>query len=272
MIFTNHAHVFPKEIREDGCVDRLMELLDECGIDKCIAFAPFQSRLDEEGFGQNANRWLAEEIKNNSRLMGFGTVDMDASDVRSQVRMIADLGFKGIKLHPPYQEFRVDGERAFEVYDEAQSLGLFLSFHTGMHWHRLRESTLLMYDEIAWNFKDLKFSMEHVGGFSFFREALAVMVNNMRGGLQPRVYAGWTSIAAPDEEGVYDAWTLTDSDLKTIIYQTGETRSIFGLDFPYKDAEYIKKSIERIRGLDISDEAKERILGRNLAEALGTEF
>lgn len=269
MIFANHAHIFPKEIKESGSVYNLLKLMDECEIDKCVAFAPFQSRLDEENFGQNANKWLAQEIKNEPRLFGFGTVDMDADDVRSQVRMISDLGFKGIKLHPPYQEFRVDGEKAFEVYDEAQKLGLFLSFHTGMHWHRLRESTLLMYDEVAWNFKNLRFSMEHVGGFSFFREALAVMVNNMRDGAQPRVYAGWTSIAEPEEPGVFNAWTLTDDELRTIIHQTGEIRSIFGLDFPYNNAEDTKKSIERIRNLNISDEAKERILWKNLAEALG---
>lgn len=272
MIFANHAHVFPKEIKESGTADKLLRLMDECEIDKCVAFAPFQSRLDEENFGKNANEWLAQEIKNESRLVGFGTIDMDADDVRSEVQLIADLGFKGIKLHPPYQEFRVDGEKAFEVYDEAQKLGLFLSFHTGMHWHRLKESTLLMYDEVAWNFKSLRFSMEHVGGFSFFREALAVMVNNMREGIQPRVYAGWTSIAEPDESGVYGAWTLTDDDLRTIIYQTGITRSIFGLDFPYNDVTATKKSIERIRRLNISDEAKDAILGKNLAEALNIDF
>ncbi len=271
MIFANHAHVFPKEIKESGSVENLLKLMDECEINKCVAFAPFQSRLDEENFGQNANEWLAKEIQNEPRLIGFGTVDMDAHDVRSQVKLIADLGFKGIKLHPPYQEFRVDGEKAFEVYDEAQKLGLFLSFHTGMHWHRLKESTLLMYDEVAWNFKNLRFSMEHVGGFSFFREALAVMVNNMREGVQPRVYAGWTSIAEPEEQGVFDAWTLTDNDLRTIIYQTGETRSIFGLDFPYNDAVSVKKSIERIKNLNISDTAKDAILGKNLADALGIE-
>ena len=39
MIFANHAHVFPKEIRAEGSVESLMKFLDECEIDKAVAFA-----------------------------------------------------------------------------------------------------------------------------------------------------------------------------------------------------------------------------------------
>ena len=41
MIFANHAHLYPKALREDGAKDALMRLLDECEIDKAVAFAPF---------------------------------------------------------------------------------------------------------------------------------------------------------------------------------------------------------------------------------------
>lgn len=36
MIFANHAHVFPKELRPEGSVDSLMRLMDDCGIDKAV--------------------------------------------------------------------------------------------------------------------------------------------------------------------------------------------------------------------------------------------
>ena len=45
MIFANHAHVFPKEIRPEGSVESLMRFLDECEIDKAVAFAPFSDRF-----------------------------------------------------------------------------------------------------------------------------------------------------------------------------------------------------------------------------------
>ena len=263
MIFANHAHVFPKEIRPEGSVESLMKFLDECEIDKAVAFAPFSDRFHEGGFEGSQNEWLAKEIKGNDRLVGFGTIDFE-QNLRDEVDRIADLGFKGIKMHPPYQEFVIDGPEAFEIYERAQELGLFISFHSGMHWHRLRDNRVLLFDEVAWNFKDLKFSMEHIGGYHFFKEALAVMCNNSRYG--GNVFAGWTSVG--NRKGKGDEWYLTDEQLETVIYQTGDDSSIFGLDFPYSKPEHIKSDIARIKSLDISEDAKEKILGKTLERVL----
>ncbi len=265
MIFANHAHVFPKEIKPSGTVDELKKLMDECGIDKAVCFAPFQDRFEEEGFPGTPNEWLAKEIKNQPDLYGFGTVDFNAKNIRDEVDKIAEYGFKGIKMHPPYQEFDIDGDDAFKVYERAEELGLFISFHCGMHWHRLKGVRPILYDEVGWFFKNLRFSLEHIGGYHFFNEALAVLCNNSREGIQPRAFAGWTSISDRDGLG---GWTLTREQLETVIKQTGENRSIFGLDFPFKDSAYTKYEIERIKSLNISDTAKENILGKTLATIL----
>ncbi len=263
MIFANHAHVFPEEVRPDGTVEKLIELMDDCGIDKAVCFAPFSGRLEEAGFETPANEWLAKAIKGNDRLVGFGTVDFK-KNLRDEVDRIAELGFKGIKMHPPYQEFIIDGEEAFQVYERAEELGLFISFHAGMHWHRLRDNRVILFDEVAWNFPKLRFSLEHIGGYHFFNEGLAVMCNNSRKG-DDYVFAGWTTIR--DRYGM-TAWSLTDEQLETVILQTGENRSIFGLDFPYCKATDIKWDIERIKRLNISEECKEKILGGTLEKLL----
>ncbi len=263
MIFANHAHLFPEEVRPSGTVEKLMELMDECEIDKAVAFAPFAGRLEEAGFEQDPNEWLAKEIKGNDRLVGFGTVNFN-KNIRDEVDRIAELGLKGIKLHPPYQEFVIDGEDAFKVYERAEELGLFVSFHAGMHWHRLRDNRVILFDEVAWNFPKLKFSLEHIGGYHFFNEALAVMCNNSRKG-DDYVFAGWTTIR--DRHGL-SAWALTDEQLETVILQTGENRSIFGLDFPYCKTDDIKWDIERIKRLNISEQCKENILGETLEKLL----
>ncbi|MBO4893448.1 MAG: amidohydrolase family protein [Clostridia bacterium] len=266
MIIANHAHVFPREIKESGTIDRLKALMDECSIDKAVCFAPFPDRFVESGFPGDPNGWLASQLKGETDLYGFGVIDFDAPDLSGQVSRIKELGFKGIKMHPPYQEFRIDSPEAFEVYEQAQEEGLFITFHCGMHWHRLRDNLPVLYDEVAWNFPRLRFSLEHIGGYHFFNDALAVMCNNTRGGVQPRVFAGWTSVT--DKDGPSE-WALTDEQLKTVIFQTGEDRSIFGLDFPYNDAEDIKYDIARIQNMDISDTAKSNILCNTLKNILG---
>ena len=269
MIFANHAHLYPPQLREDGSKDALLRLLDDCEIDKAVAFAPFSHRFRESALFHdvNQNEWLAKEIAGDDRLVGFGTVDVleGAEPIADQVQRIFELGLRGIKIHPAAQEFAVDSETAFEIYEKAQQLGLFLSFHTGLHWHRIRDYRMLLFDEIAWNFPGLRFSMEHVGGYSFFREALLVLCNSSRN--PTPMFAGLTSVE-PEENGMRGPWSLSDEEIETLVFQTGDERTIFGLDFPFKNADYIRRAMARIRRLRISDAAKENILGKTLEKQL----
>lgn len=269
MIFANHAHVFPEELRPTGSVDGLKRLMDACGIDKCVCYAPFDDRFKENNRTDTPNEWLAKAIKNDPDLYGFGTVDFTAENLRDEVDKIADFGFKGIKLHPAYQEFDIDGEDAFKVYERAEELGLFISFHCGMHWHRLKGVRPILYDEVSWFFKSLRFSLEHLGGYHFYNESLAVMCNNSRGEVRPRVFAGLTSIS--DRDGT-SAWTLTNEQIETVVHQTGDNTCIFGLDYPYRNADYIKYEMERYGNLKISDEAKENLFGKTLSNVLGLDL
>lgn len=269
-IFANHAHLFAKNTKPNADIDKLKELLDACEIEKAVCFAPFTDQLARYGITENSRKWLANEIKNEPQFVGFGTIDFDEKNLKDQVKETADLGLLGLKIHPAAQELKIDSPELFEVYEEAEKQGLFISFHTGLHWHRIKDYQMLLFDEVAYNFPKLRFSMEHVGGYSFFKEALLVMNNNSRDDIQ-HVFAGWTSISMEKDDFGNErqgAWSLTDDELCTLIHQTGPKRSIFGLDFPYKDIEYTKKAIERIKNLPITEEAKRGILGDNLREIL----
>ena len=262
-IFANHAHVFPKELKPEGTVDRLLQVMDACGIARAVCFAPFPERHAPAAFGvRNWNQWLAREIAGNERLLGFGTVNFHAQPaVTVQAAEIAILRFKGIKVHPAAQGVELLGKQARELYAAAEKLGLFVSFHTGLHWHRLRDVRPVLFDELNWDYPNLRFSMEHIGGYGFFREAMAVLANGKN------CYAGWTSIE-PGKGGVPGVWSLTNMELCAVVRQLGPERSIFGLDFPYKKKPEIKAAIERFSALPVSDEAKAGLLGGNLASVL----
>lgn len=271
-IFANHAHLFPKNTKPNGAIDCLKALLDECEIEGAVCFSPFWHQMDMYAHttGQNPCEWVADALKNEPNLVGFGTVDFDKNNLKDQVKKIKDLGLYGIKIHPAAQEVKIDSPKLFEVYEEAEKQGLFISFHTGLHWHRISDYQMLLFDEVAYNFPKLRFSMEHIGGYSFFREALLIMNNNSRSEI-PHVYAGWTSIAMEtDEMGNtrQGAWSLTDDDLCTLVHQAGYKTSIFGLDTPYKGIEQTQQAIERIKNLPITEDAKRGILGENLKRVL----
>ena len=266
-VFVNHAHVFPPGVNPDGTIDRLLRLMDCCGIDSAVCFAPFPHNA--ACCDLNGNAWLADELARQPRLHGFGTLDLRREDVAGQVKQIADLGFTGIKMHPNAQGFAILSPRAFEAYAAAQEQNLFVSFHTGVHRSRLKDSRVIDFDEIAWEFPNLRFSMEHVGGSHFFNEAMAVLFNHCPTPWAPgkcNVFAGLASIFSTKTNPF---WHIEPSKLRELARQIGVKQLIFGLDFPYNQEEETKLGLSTIRSLGLSDADVAMILGGNLRRELG---
>lgn len=269
-IFAHHAHVFPAEVNPNGTVDRLMRLMDECGIARAVGFAPFLYQIKRAGLSLHPNEWMAEQVRKNSRLEGFGTIDIRGGDIAGQVRFIKQLGLKGIKLHPNAQQFDILAPEAFEVYAAAQEHGLFCTFHTGVHHYRIKEYNVLSFDEVAHHFPDLRFSMEHVGGYHFFPQALAVIVNNIPfppvPGRRCMVFGGLTSVFTQDYNRF---WYLGNDRLIEGIAQGGVEQFFFGLDFPYNLEPGTKVALKTLAEIGLSEEQRELILGGNLRRELG---
>jgi len=263
-IIANHAHIFQEEVRKDGTVAALKDFMDQCSIDKAVCFAPFSSYFNSKG--ESPSRWMYEQIKNEDRLMAFGTIDFTKDNLEEQAEEIYQLGLAGIKMHPAFQKFKVDEDRAGKVYEVAQKRGLPISFHTGIHWHRISSYNTLLYDEVAYKYPELKICMEHVGGYSFFNEAVAVMCNNGR-----RIYAGLTSVFHAD---THKYWYLGKEKVKELIWLTDIGQCVFGLDFPYTKPEQIKEAMQRMHEciveMNLGEDAEEKVFGKNLMRMIGS--
>ncbi len=266
-IFANHAHVFPESINPNGTLDRLTRLMDACGIPKAVCFPPFPHAWDRTDL--DPNHWLAEELRSRDRLVGFGTLDLRLGDPADQVGRVVDLGFRGLKLHPQAQNFAIASPEAFAAYEQAERHDLFVTFHTGIHAHRLKGMHPLDFDEVAHHFPKLRFSMEHVGGYSFFNQALAVLASNVPAPWQtdkrPHVFAGLTSVFTTHMNRF---WHLSDEQLVEVIAQIGASNCIFGLDFPYNLERETEMAFATLARLGLSPADSGAILGGNLRREL----
>jgi hypothetical protein len=172
-------------------------------------------------------------------------------------------------MHPNAQEFDILCPAALEAYGAAQELGLFITFHSGVHHYRIAHYNVLKFDEVAYQFPDLHFSLEHVGGYAFFTEALAVITNSIPfppiPGRKPRVYAGLTSVFTPN---YIRMWYMPPERMRELIAQVGAEQLIFGLDFPYNLDENTKTALETFTALGLPDTHLQLILGDNLREVL----
>lgn len=99
--------------------------------------------------------------------IGFMSVHPDTPGVLDEMeRCVSDLGLKGVKLGPNYQNFDPLGESADRVYAEAERRGLPILFHQGASPIRtapLRFAHPLTVDEIAIRHPDLRIVMAHMG-------------------------------------------------------------------------------------------------------------
>ncbi len=269
-VLAHHAHVFPQEVNPGGTIDRLLKLLDVCGVAEAVCFAPFAAQV--KGLGIAPNKWLAKELQKRDRLYGFATIDFERDDLKDQVREAYDLGFRGLKLHPNTQQFDILGAKAMAVYSAADERKMFLTFHSGVHHYRLEHYRVTKFDEVVQQFPGLRISLEHVGGYHFFNEALAVIFNNIPFPPLPnqkgRVYGGLTSVFTPH---YCRFWYMPKERMQELILQVGPEQLIFGLDFPYNLEDNTRLALETINEMIPSEDDRALVLGDNLRRELGLE-
>ena len=120
------------------------------------------------------------------KVIGFMSVHPASSDVMQELeRCVDELGLKGIKLAPNYQNFEPLGRDARRVYEFAERNGLPIVFHQGtapMRAAPLMYAHPIVMDELAMDFPDLKIVMAHMG-HPWHEDCIAVIRKH------PNVYA-----------------------------------------------------------------------------------
>jgi len=268
-MFINHVHLMPRELRADATLESFLDAIPpvvaEAGLDfeGAVCFAPFSYQFAKAGRSDDYNTWLCDTIAPHPTLIGYGTLD-PAKPAAPQVAHIASLGFRGIKLHPPAQKFEIFGAWAREAYAAMEEHGLTADFHIGMHWHRLKDYDPLLCDEIAWHHPRLRMVFEHVGGWHYYRQVLAVITNNRQRG--NHLYAGIASVLDRQNQRY---WWLGPEGVSECRWQIGPDLLIYGLDFPYNHAAQLRNDLAQILALDWPQADIDALLGGNLKRLLG---
>jgi len=182
MIIDFHTHAFADSLAmkaiaalEEGCdmqahldgtVASLLHSMDKAGIDKAvvcsIATKPKQFLPILEW-----SKTIASE-----RIIPLPSIHPESPDLPGKVRMCCEEGFKGIKLHPYYQDFSIDDEALFPVYVEAQRLGMLIVMHSGFDIafpnDRIADPEKIA--KIKEYFPGLQFVATHLGGWDDWHE------------------------------------------------------------------------------------------------------
>jgi predicted TIM-barrel fold metal-dependent hydrolase len=246
-------------------------------VDKAIVFGI--AELDEEPEGRpahplreqgrwkgNVNDMTAEFVRAYpDRLIGYMSVHpRDPSCLDEIERCACDLGLKGLKLGPNYQNFEPCGDEAFLVYARAQELSLPIVFHTGTSPRRyapLDYAHPRHFDRIAIAFPDLKMVLAHMS-HPWQSTAIAVIRKH------PNLYADISAL-------FYRPWSFYTC--MRLAQEWGVLHKLlFGTDYPVstpdENMDALRTPNRAIEGTNlprISEAAMEEIINRDALSLLG---
>ncbi|MFQ5519753.1 MAG: amidohydrolase family protein [Candidatus Methylomirabilia bacterium] len=240
---------FAAFIEEHSTTERYLAVLDEAGVDYGVILAELAPVTSATG----RNETVARLCKGSPRLIPFASINPSLSDnpAGELERLVTEHGFRGLKLYPPYQYFYPNDPILYPLYAKAQELGIPVMWHTGSSVFpasRLKYGDPLYLDDVAVDFPALTILMAHSGRPFWYDRASALAR------LRENVYM--------EISGLPPQRLLTYfPDLERLAHKV-----LFSSDWP--SILTIKKNIETIRGLPLSDKAKAQILGGNAARVL----
>jgi uncharacterized protein len=250
MIIDFHTHA-----PQRGDFNDFLKGMDENKIDKAVV-CPLGSSVEEISSSNDYIHSLVQ--KHPDRLIGFASVmprEPDAAKVLEHY--IKDYGFKGIKLHPPIQNFSPTDPLIAPVIQKAIELDIPIVSHTGPIYLQRAITAFgspLLMDELAIRMPDAKLVMIHADALG---PDLAIVSKH------PNMYADLT---------------LRLADLTRIIPNIGEfymeglrgddNKLIFGTDANPTRTWRFKYNLDAIFKMNVSDETRQKILWKNAAKLL----
>jgi len=277
MIIDFHTHTFPDKIASlaieklkaashtraftGGTDGELLASMASCGIEKSVVL-PVATNPEKI---PHINDISAEKNKS-GKLIYFAAMHPDFENARDELRKIRDLGIKGIKLHPVYQDIDFDDIRTLKILEYAEELGLITVTHAGLDigFPGVERCTPKMIKNAVSSIQPKKLVLAHMGGWKMWQEAAELLCGR-------DIYIDTSfSIGKMMQDTPYysDAeLQLLNFDKATeIISAFGENYVLFGTDSPWSDQ---KTAIDDILGLSIADDVKGKILHKNAERLLG---
>lgn len=146
MVIDFHTHAFPDKIAHraieklseasgglhpytDGTADGLALRMREGGVDISVILS-----IATNAHQQRSVNDFAAMLDQREEFVAFGSVFPKAPDAYEELERIADMGLRGVKLHPDYQGFEVDDDALIPLYKKISSLGLITVFHAGVDY------------------------------------------------------------------------------------------------------------------------------------------
>lgn len=256
-----HTHAFPDAVAEkampklegeadlkaalDGKLSSLLASMDRAGITHSVV----ASIATKPGQYDSILAWSRKIASD--RLLPFPSVHPQDADVPGKVRAIADAGFRGVKMHPYYQDFKIDEERLWPFYKAVSEEGLVLLMHTGFDiaYPHIRVADPVRTVRVLEAFPDLHMVTSHLAAWMDWDEAEKHLWGRP-------VYMDFS----------YSLHMIDKGRARDALLAHPEEYVVFGTDSPWEDQ---AQAVEIARSLDLGPERERLMFYDNAARLLG---
>ena len=206
----------------------------------------------KNGVADYINEWTNDFCKKYKHSIPFGCVWPDDKDRNEYIsKILDDYNFYGIKIHPLVQNFYLDDERMYEIYDLLVDRDKWLCVHIGTAPYRNEYVGYKIFIKFLEKFPNMNIIVPHMGAFEYskFLNLLDKYEN---------LYLDTTMIFIPNN--IFpERKTKRPNPEILLSYQD---RILFGSDFPNIPYDY-EYSTKGLLEFDLPREFYEKIFFKN---------
>ena len=254
-----HTHYYPDKIVEkalnkaiefikpvtNGTRAGLIESMQRNNIEYSVALPMVNCPAN----AKSLNLWASRE--NHDEIIMFGSVHPEEDTPEETLKYVAELGMKGIKVHPEYQNFYFADRKYDRIWEACIEYDLIVLTHTGFDimfpppYHCTPEDI----KQVIERHPKLKLVAAHGGGMRMFEEVEKHLCGR-------DVYF---------DLAFMNSMNIELETLNRLLQRHSADRILYGSDSPWCDQ---GEMIEIVQKLSISDEAKEKIFSKNAEKLL----
>ena len=277
MVIDFHNHFYPDKIAEkaiekltdvadivaytDGTLKGLSDDLKNSGYDLGIVLPVATAPKQVEHI--NTNAAVIPSLYPN--IISFGAMHPDYENYKDEIFRLKELGIKGIKLHPDYQNTFFDDPKIINILDEAFKQDMIVVVHAGLDIglpepvHTGIEQMLNVINHFG--NRASKLVLAHTGGWAMWDEVLEKIAGK-------NVYMDISfSLGSTKRKSNGEELKLIDDDmLIKIVRKHGVDKILFGTDSPWGDH---KMMLDKFMTLPFTKEEQDKILYQNAVKLLG---
>ena len=237
-IINSHCHIYPEKIADKA----VLGIRDFYDLDMSL-----NGKLDDlirDGSEVGVTHYLVHSVATTPK-----QVKSINEFIAQSVNTHPDL-FTGVKLHPDFQQFAMNEDRAFRIGEVVSKADVPMLVHCGDF--RYNYSNPEQIKPFLEKFPDIKFIGAHFAGWSMWEEATHQLSDfeNLYVDLSSSLYA------------------LSPETALELIHAYGADKVLWGTDYPMWES---VSEMEYFNKIDLTDEERQQILYENAAKLLKLE-